>query len=122
MKKLLLTTMLLMVCTGAYAQSDYSVTWDLNGSAGLLGVTIDLDIGTTFISAHGGVDYDDGSTEPMTGTCFFTTGGGIFCTSSITEGLTGVLDIGASLDGTWEVIDIDGFIVESAIATFFDVE
>ena len=122
MKKFLLTTLLLMVFTEAHAQSDYSATWDLYGSEGLLGVTIDLDIGTTFISAHGGVDYDDGSTTPITGTCFFTSGGGIFCTSSITEGLTGILDISASLDGTWEVIDTNGFIVESALAEFFDVE
>ena len=122
MKKLLVTTILLMIYTGAYAQSDYSATWDLNGNNGLLGLTIDLDIGTTFISAHGGVDYDDGLTSPITGTCFFTNNGGIFCTSSITEGLTGILDIGSNLNGTWEVIDIDGVIVESADATFFDVQ
>jgi len=122
MKKLLVTTILLMIYTGAYAQSDYSATWDLNGNNGLLGLTIDLDIGTTFISAHGGVDYDDGLTSPITGTCFFTNNGGIFCTSSITEGLTGILDIGGDLNGTWEVIDIDGVIVESGEATFFDVQ
>ena len=121
MKKLIVITVLLMAYTGAYAQSDYSATWDLSGSDGLLSVTIDLDIGTTFISAHGGVDYDDGFTAPITGTCFITNTGGVFCTSSITEGLTGILDIGENLNGTWEVIDVDGFIVESGIATFSDV-
>ena len=44
----------------------------------------------------------------------------VFKSLSEVDGL--VLDVGASLDGTWEVIDIDGFIVESAIAEFFDVE
>jgi len=113
---------LLLVTSGAYAQSDYSATWDLFGDAGLVSVTIDLDIGTTFVSAHGGVDYADGFTCPITGTCFFTDDGGIYCTHSITEGLTGILDIGGDLNGIWEVIDIDGRVVESAIATLYDVQ
>lgn len=122
MKKLITFALLLMAPIGAYAQSDYSVTWLISGADDVVAIQVDFDIGTNFISAHGAIDFDDGFSIPTTGTCFFSLDNGIYCNFNISEGLTGILDIDATLDGAWSTIDVDGEITASGTAILSDVE
>ena len=107
----------------ALGQSDFSATWELTGSPFSIydSADMDLDIGTQFISAHGGINTDDGLTLPVAGTCFFTVDDGVFCSFVLPEGLTGVLDLGPNGNGEWRVLDINGDIEEFGDATLVDL-
>lgn len=122
MNKLIIGAFLLLLPIGVFAQSDYSLTWEITGAGDVVDIQVDFDIGTNFISAHGAIDFDDGLSIPATGTCFFSLEGGVFCNFNISEGLTGVLDLGDNLNGVWSTIDVLGEIMESGTAILSDVE
>ena len=122
MKKLIVMAVLLIVYSGAYAQSDYSVTWQLTGLPNVNSITVDLNIGTNFVPANGGLSLGNGLTAPVTGTCFITAPGGIFCSFVMTQGLSGILEIGSNLNGTWKTFNVLNQITESGVAILDGIE
>jgi len=114
MKKLLLAMAIFAYSATANASADFTVTWDLPGLVGVNSITIDLTFGNDFIAAHGGVNSVNGLTLPATGTCFLTAQGGIQCNLEVGQGVTGILDIGPTLNGTWRTNNANGLIVESS--------
>ena len=120
MKKLILLVTLL-TSMSLNAQSDYTANWSVEGITSVVSLRYDLDIGSVFIGAHGGVNFDNGLTQPSTGTCYTTAGGGLFCNLSLNS-FNMTLDIGASLDGVIRTIGASGEILEAGAIRFTGLE
>lgn len=124
MKKLTLTLLVVFAVfpLNSIAQSDYSVTWDLSGLEGVSQVTVDMNVGTVFLTANGGILLENGLTIAVTGTCFFTAQGGVLCTFVLPGGSTAQLDVGANLSGVWKEFDVNNFLLDSGPAVFVSVQ
>lgn len=102
MKKTLYAVFLFLFSASAVARSDFNVEWRVGGVPEYTSVSIDINFGTEYITANGGLTTREGLTIPLVGTCFEQTSGGVFCNLNVGN-MTAVLDIGASLNGTFRV-------------------
>jgi len=125
LKKLFYTFsfVLFLIPSISFAQSDFSVTWEVTGLTDdlIVEVTYDLDVGTNFISAHGAVIFANGLSQPSTGTCMATAALGIFCNVTI-NALNAVIDIGPTLNGTFRLVGPEGAFVDSGVILFESIQ
>ena len=123
--KNLIGALLLVITAQASAQSDFSVTWDITGLDvfGEIGdsITLDLDVGTRYISAHGVLTYTDNLSTNITGTCFISVSDDIFCNLTLAS-LNIVIDVGgAAVGGLIKVFDERGNLVDTGTLELDDV-
>lgn len=114
----------ILISSVGYAQSDFSVTWDVtglqDGSDDIISVTYDIDLGTQYVSAHGAVNLSTGLSVPSTGTCFISSTDNVFCNLSFGTQII-VLDIGGdALSGTIRKADGAG-IIDSGTVILSDI-
>ena len=111
--------MFLLLCsTSAFAQSDYSPTWSVSGIENAESMTLDIDIGTSFISIHGGIFFSTGSFTPLQGTCLLTNTNGMICGLDLYPVGRMSISIESDLSGIWQTINQANAVLEEGALTF----
>lgn len=116
-KTLYLGLICLLSPFAAHAQSDHNMTWTVSGIEGIAALDLDINIGTQYFTANGGVHSEDGRTLAITGTCFETAQGGVNCIFFVGNGLTVALDLNSLLSGRWSTYNVSGQEVEAGTVT-----
>lgn len=121
MKRLLLAG--LLVAGSAAADTDFSVTWDGRAIPLVQTIAIDLEIGKSFWQANGAIDYLNGYSVPITGTCFGTENGGAYCVLNMPQGLSGHAMVNPfDLSLIWETQDVLGNYTDQTVLPIVGVE
>lgn len=113
----------LLFSSAAMAGSDFSVTWDGRAIPLVETIAMDLEIGQNFYQAHGAIDYFNGYSVPITGTCFGTDNGGAYCVLNLPQGMSGHARIDPrDLSLIWETQDVFGEYTERAVLPLVAIE
>lgn len=110
----------LLFCSAAQAQSAFNASWDVSRFDNLDRLSLDFNLGTEFISVSGALDYIDGGSLPVTGSCFFNSNGGVYCLLQLMQGMTVKFLIRSDLVAYWETVSVLGQVLEAGEVEFIN--
>ncbi|MCB1672564.1 MAG: hypothetical protein R3F41_02155 [Gammaproteobacteria bacterium] len=116
--KIITLALTILFCSNLQAQSDFNGTWDISRFENLEFLSLDFNLGTEFVSISGAIDYSDGSSLPVTGSCFFNQNDGVFCLLQLNRGYSVKFLIASDLRAYWETVNVLGQVVESGEVSF----
>lgn len=118
MRKLLI--LLVLSCSGAYAEP-YLIKWDVVGledehvgfaeSAPVTSIELETELANEYIIVFGGIRNADGVVWPATGSCYVIFQG-FYCELAVRQ-VTYILTLNERLDGEVNVVDSQGFLIDS---------